>query len=90
MSSHLTAANIRDQVLPEAPAETSIIRPSIKHPSVQSGPAATLDEVRLLGQPPLQRHLAFVHDNVVNGAAMTRAELADDWRRANDYYYDLE
>ena len=53
-------------------------------------PAETLDEIRLLGQPPLLRHLAFVHDDVVNGAAMSRAELSDEWRRANDYYYDLE
>jgi len=49
-----------------------------------------LDVIRLLGQPPLEDHLAFVYDSVVDGATIDRAELVDDWRRANDYYHELE
>ncbi len=46
--------------------------------------------IRLLGQPKLSEHLDFVHDLVVDGDKMNRAELVDDWRRANDYYFKLE
>lgn len=81
MSSHLSTKSNRDASVTGWPEERG---------SPQTEPAVTLDEIRLLGQPPLRHHLAFVHDHVVDGAAMSRADLADDWRRANDHYYDLE
>ncbi len=53
-------------------------------------PLATIDEVRLLGQPSLEDHLHFVGRNVVDGASMDRAAIADRWREANDYFGELE
>lgn len=46
--------------------------------------------VWLLGQPHLADYLDFVRDKVVGGAAIPQRCLADEWRRANDLYYDLE
>lgn len=53
-------------------------------------PAETTQEIRLLGQPTLQDHLSFVRDRVVGGDQAKRIEIVDDWRRANDYYGELE
>lgn len=50
----------------------------------------TTQQIRLLGQPTLQHHLNFVHDLVLDGDSMHRRDLVDDWRRANDYYQQLE
>ncbi len=50
----------------------------------------TTQSIRLLGQPKLSEHLTFVYESVVNGEKMNRADLVDDWRRANDYYSKLE
>lgn len=44
----------------------------------------------LLGQPSLEEYLSFVRDKAVGGADLAPALLADEWRRANDLYYDLE
>ena len=49
-----------------------------------------LDKVLLIGQPPLQKYLRFVRDKVVNGAEFDRRVLAGEWRRANEYYQELE
>ena len=49
-----------------------------------------VDEVRLIGQPPLQKYLRFVRDKVVNGADFDRRVLVREWRRANEYYQGLE
>ena len=51
-----------------------------------------LDErlVWLLGQPHLSDYLNFVRDKVVDGDKLSPRALADEWRRANDLYYDLE
>jgi hypothetical protein len=49
-----------------------------------------LDEILLLGQPPLRRYLRHVRDKVVNGADFDRRVLLSDWRQANDYYQELE
>lgn len=50
----------------------------------------TVDEVWLLGQPPLSDYLDFVRQWVIGGAAVDRAALTDEWRVANDYYHELE
>lgn len=57
--------------------------------AVPSAKGAT-QEIRLLGQPSLQDHLAFVHRHVVDGENCDAADLADQWRQANDHYRDLE
>jgi hypothetical protein len=44
----------------------------------------------LLGQPHLSDYLDFVREQVVGGTRMCPRELADEWRVANDIYYDLE
>lgn len=46
--------------------------------------------VWLLGQPHLQDYLNFVRDKVVGGEALSPRALADEWRAANDLYYELE
>ena len=51
---------------------------------------ATLDEIWLLGQPPLEHYLDFVRDSVVGGADTYPATLVDEWREANDHYHELE
>ncbi|MBK8907134.1 MAG: hypothetical protein IPM60_04295 [Rhodospirillales bacterium] len=49
-----------------------------------------LEEIWLLGQPSLSGYLDYVRKIVIGGAALSRAKLADEWRLANDYYYELE
>ncbi len=44
----------------------------------------------LLGQPHLADYLDFVRHKVVGGHELEPAALADEWREANDLYYDLE
>jgi hypothetical protein len=53
-------------------------------------PVAAQDELWLLGQPPLRDYLKFVKHSVVGGEAMSVRTLTDEWRVANDRYYDLE
>src|ERR1700693_1202280 len=65
------------------------------HDSVVSlGPADRIDalreEVWLLGQPSLGHFLKFVREKVVGGAALSPRDLTDEWRRANEYYDELE
>jgi hypothetical protein len=52
--------------------------------------AAIHEEVWLLGQPPLGDYLSYVRKTVLGGDALNRAELVDEWRKANDRFYDLE
>ena len=44
----------------------------------------------LLGQPSLDNYLSFVRNQVIDGRSLKRKDLVDEWRDANDYYYDLE
>lgn len=56
-----------------------------------SSEASELSEtVWLLGQPPLERYLNFVRDQTLGGQHLKRSDLVDEWRAANDYYYELE
>ncbi len=48
------------------------------------------EEAWLLGQPPLQRYLDYMQDTAIGGAQMSRSGLVDEWRAANDYWYELE
>src|SRR3954452_9713916 len=61
--------------------------PGLKEQSGQSGHS---EEAWLLGQPPLQRYLDYMQDTAIGGAQMSRASLVDEWRAANDYWYELE
>jgi hypothetical protein len=55
------------------------------------GEAAPNAEISwLLGQPHLSDYLDFVRHKVVGGRTMDAGALADEWRAANDIYYDLE
>ena len=47
-------------------------------------------EAWLLGQPSLRKYLDFVESTVIDGKSLRRDTLADEWRVANDYYYELE
>jgi hypothetical protein len=49
-----------------------------------------LEELWLLGQPPLERLLEFVDDAVVDSEGFDRAALTSRWRAANEYYQGLE
>jgi len=51
---------------------------------------AVRDELWLLGQPPLRDYLDFVRRLVAGGASTDVRALTDEWRAANDHYYDLE
>jgi hypothetical protein len=51
---------------------------------------AVEEEAWLLGQPHLQDYLDYVRDTVVGGATLQRSTLVDEWREANEHYYDLE
>lgn len=52
--------------------------------------AAVREQVRLLGQPHLSDYLEFVKTRVVGGEEISPRTLADEWRDANDVYYELE
>ncbi len=51
---------------------------------------ANAELVWLLGQPHLEEYLSFVKDRVIGGDAIAPRTLADEWRAANDVYYQLE
>jgi hypothetical protein len=53
-------------------------------------PTAYREMVWLLGQPHLHNYLDFVKHRVVGGEAIDQRLLADEWRAANDVYYELE
>ena len=63
---------------------------------LQHRPAATdcgdanAELLWLLGQPHLGDYLDFVKHKAVGGGDVDPAKLADEWRAANDLYYDLE
>lgn len=49
-----------------------------------------LETVWLLGQPSLENYISFVRRQTVGGEARQKSTLVDEWRAANDYYYELE
>lgn len=51
--------------------------------------ADTAELVWLLGQPHLPDYLAFVAKKVVGGEAIPPVRLVEEWRAANDRYYEL-
>lgn len=57
--------------------------------SVQSS-VVTDDHIFLSGRPPLSEYIGFVMNLTVDGAAADRAQLAHDWRSANDRVKELE
>jgi len=44
----------------------------------------------LLGQPPLRDYLDFVRTKCADDGDVDPATLTDEWRRANEYYQELE
>jgi hypothetical protein len=59
-------------------------------PNEERSPADGEDLIWLLGQPHLSAYLDFVRTNVVGGDLISPRSLADEWRIANDRFYDLE
>jgi hypothetical protein len=59
-----------------------------KHAPEADGP--TDEETWLLGQPMLRDYLDFVRNTVVGGRALAPGAVVDEWRKANDYYHELE
>jgi hypothetical protein len=53
-------------------------------------PGESSEELWLLGQPDLGYFLKFVRDKVIGGAEWSPSALANEWRSANGYYYELE
>src|SRR4051794_27131862 len=51
---------------------------------------AACEDIRLFGQPSLEDHLDYMKARVIGGASADRKALCDEWRSANDYYYELE
>ena len=64
-------------------AATGVIANSTNNDSIRK-------EAWLLGQPPLQKFLDFVEENAIGGEKTNKALLVDQWRAANDLYYELE
>lgn len=58
--------------------------------AAQIGEAEIQEQLWLLGQPTLADFLDHVRRSVDGGEDMDRRALVDDWRAANDHYYDLE
>jgi hypothetical protein len=58
--------------------------------AAQPAAPVPLQELWLLGQPPLSRLLEFVDDTVVDGKNFDRRALTSAWREANDRYQHLE
>jgi hypothetical protein len=58
---------------------------------LETGEGSPVRELAWLnGQPPLETYIDFMRDTVVRGSDVPRSALVDEWRVANDYYYDLE
>lgn len=62
----------------------------IERLSSDAADQAPTEMVWLLGQPHLGDYLEFVREKVVGGSAIPPKRLADEWRAANDHYYELE
>ena len=55
------------------------------------GGSVTLQtEVWILGQPKLRQYLDYIRDMTPGGAGAKQVGLIDEWRTANDHYYELE
>lgn len=51
---------------------------------------AQQEQAWLLGQPPLDTYLEHAAKTAASRSGSARSELVDEWRKANDYYYELE
>ena len=51
---------------------------------------AAAETLWLMGQPTLDDLLGFVREEVVDGADISRIDLAAQWRAGNDIYHELE
>ncbi len=52
-------------------------------------PPSMCEEAWILGQPPTDSYLDFVEEMAV-GTTLSKRELVDEWRAANDHYFELE
>jgi hypothetical protein len=65
-------------------------RPHENQQAKDAGYPATQEEVWLLGQPSLKKHLDYVKEKSIGGAQLANSQIVDEWRAANDYYAELE
>jgi len=63
---------------------------NVSEAEIRGRQSANAEILWLLGQPQLEDYLSFVKDKVIGGAGIDPHSLADEWRAANDVYYDLE
>ncbi len=63
---------------------------NISEAEIRAKQSANAEILWLLGQPQLEDYLSFVKHKVIGGADIDPGTLADEWRAANDIYYDLE
>lgn len=61
-----------------------------KHLPIANALDVNAQLVWLLGQPHLEEYLSFVKDRVVGGDQVAPRILVDEWRAANEIYYELE
>ena len=65
-------------------------RPHENQQAKDAGYPATQEEVWLLGQPSLKKHLDYVKEKSIGGAQLANSQIVDERRAANDYYAELE
>lgn len=93
MSRHLPARlriDALESLVESLPARSAPVADASALNLLRPDPGGTLDEIRLLGQPSLNKYLRYVEESVVDGAAFDRRALVDEWRQANAYYQALE
>jgi hypothetical protein len=65
------------------------LAPVHHHAECRPSEASRYNEVWLLGQPPLDSYLDYIA-KALSGPDLLKAQVVDEWRQANDYYYELE
>ena len=61
------------------------------NPALRASARQTFEEEAwLLGQPSLRGYLDYLEESSGAGPSFDRRAAVDEWRAANDYYYDLE
>lgn len=71
----------------DAPANPDNANPD--NEATEAVPLQT-EQIWLLGQPTLDNYLDHVRKNVIGGSQIAPSTIVDEWRAANDYYFELE
>jgi hypothetical protein len=73
----------------ERPSVNGLVSEQVPRAGISSA-SEKQEETWLLGQPSLGDYIDYVREMTIDGAQANKAALVDEWRVANDYYYDLE